>query len=192
MAGVEALCPACRHHHGMSGMAQASRTAVTSRSVTRARRAGAGHQPGARHASIPGQPRHLRAVQDQPGGGFRVIRRPASGRRGSAPLLTTPPRAWPRLVAMTGRSPGRTSVPGAMVRWLVHLGLAGTTIVSLVLEPLILTIHIVLGLAFAALAVAHLVQRRRVSARLLARLSRPGRSLAGPAGRLALADALLA
>ena len=32
----------------------------------------------------------------------------------------------------------------------------------------------------------------RVSARLLARLSRPGRTLAGPAGRLALADALLA
>ena len=47
-------------------------------------------------------------------------------------------------------------------------------------------------LAFAVLAVAHLVQRRRVSARLLARLSRPGRTLAGPAGRLALADALLA
>lgn len=93
---------------------------------------------------------------------------------------------------MTGRSPGRTGAPGAMVRWLVHLGLAGTTIVSLVFEPLILTIHIGLGLAFAALAVAHLVQRRRVSARLLARLSRPGRSLAGPAGRLALADALLA
>lgn len=93
---------------------------------------------------------------------------------------------------MTGRSPGRAGVPGAMVRWLVHLGLVGTTIVSLVVEPLILAIHIVLGLAFAVLAVAHLIQRRRVSARLLARLSRPGRTLAGPAGRLALADSLLA
>ena len=93
---------------------------------------------------------------------------------------------------MTSRTPRRASVPGATVRWLVHLGLVGTTIVSLVFEPLILTIHIVLGLAFAVLAVAHLIQRRRVSGRLLARLSRPGRTLAGPAGRLALADALLA
>jgi heme exporter protein D len=79
-----------------------------------------------------------------------------------------------------------------MARWLVHLGLVGTTIVSLVFEPLVLAIHIAVGLAFAVLAIAHLVQRRRVSARLLARLSRPGRTLAGPAGRLALADALLA
>ncbi len=93
---------------------------------------------------------------------------------------------------MTSRSPGRTGVPGALARWLVHLGLVGTTIVSLVFEPLILAIHIAVGLAFAVLAMAHLVQRRRVSARLLARLSRPGRTLAGPAGRLALADALLA
>jgi hypothetical protein len=67
---------------------------------------------------------------------------------------------------MTSRSPGRGGVPGAMVRWLVHLGLVGTTIVSLVFEPLILAIHIALGLAFAVLAMAHLVQRRRVSARL--------------------------
>lgn len=93
---------------------------------------------------------------------------------------------------MTSRSPGRTGVPGALARWLVHLGLVATTIVSLVFEPLILAIHIAVGLAFAVLSVAHLVQRRRVSARLLARLSRPGRTLAGPAGRLALADALLA
>lgn len=93
---------------------------------------------------------------------------------------------------MTSRSPGRTGVPGALARWLVHLGLVGTTIVSLVFEPLILAIHIAVGLAFAVLSVAHLVQRRRVSARLLTRLSRPGRTLAGPAGRLALADVLLA
>ena len=63
---------------------------------------------------------------------------------------------------------------------------------ALVFGPLILAIHVVLGLAFAVLAAAHLVQRRRVSARLLARLGRPGRILTGPAGRLALADALLA
>jgi len=69
---------------------------------------------------------------------------------------------------MTSRTPRRASVPGAAVRWLVHLGLVGTTIVSLVFEPLILTIHIVLGLAFAVLAVAHLIQRRRVSGACLA------------------------
>jgi len=46
-------------------------------------------------------------------------------------------------------------------------------VVSLVFEPLILTIHIVLGLVFAVLAVAHLIQRRRVSARLLARPAGP-------------------
>lgn len=93
---------------------------------------------------------------------------------------------------MTTRSAGRAGVPGAIIRWLVHLGLIATVIVSLVFEPLVLALHIALGLAFAVLAGAHLVQRRRVSARLLARLSRPGRSLTRPAGRLALADALLA
>jgi hypothetical protein len=93
---------------------------------------------------------------------------------------------------MTSRSPGRRETPGAMSRWLVHLGLIVTVAVSLLFEPLVLAIHIAVGLAFAVLAGLHLVQRRRVSARLLARLSRPGRSLAKPAGRLALADALLA
>jgi len=54
-------------------------------------------------------------------------------------------------------------------------------------EPLVLAIHIAVGLAFAVLAGMHLVQRRRVSAGLLARV----RILARPAGRLALADLLL-
>ena len=54
-----------------------------------------------------------------------------------------------------------------------------------------LAIHIAVGLAFAVLAGLHLAQRRRVSARLLARLAR-ARILAGPSGRLALADLLLA
>jgi hypothetical protein len=93
---------------------------------------------------------------------------------------------------MTSGSAGRARAPGAMTRWLVHLGLIGTVTVSLVFEPLILTVHIAVGLAFAVLTCAHLVQRRRVSARLAAWLSRPGRSLAKPGGRLALADALLA
>jgi ABC-type thiamin/hydroxymethylpyrimidine transport system permease subunit len=72
-------------------------------------------------------------------------------------------------------------------RWWVHLGLIVTTVVSLVLEP-VLTVHIGLGLAFVALVVAHLVQRRRTSTALLRRLPDISRS----AGRLALVDALLA
>jgi hypothetical protein len=79
---------------------------------------------------------------------------------------------------------------GALFRWLVHLGLIGTAVVSLVFEPLVLAIHIVVGLAFAVLAGMHLAQRRRVSARLLHRLTRM-RIPAGPAGRLAMADLLL-
>jgi hypothetical protein len=82
----------------------------------------------------------------------------------------------------------------ALLRWLVHLGLIGTLIVSLVFEPLVLAIHIAVGLVFAVLAGLHLAQRRRVSARLLAQLGRLARVRirTGPAGRLALADLLLA
>jgi hypothetical protein len=54
-----------------------------------------------------------------------------------------------------------------------------------VFEPLVLAIHIAVGLAFAVLASMHLTQRRRVSGRLVARLARV-RILARPAGRLAL------
>lgn len=68
------------------------------------------------------------------------------------------------------RAPG--GIRRARYRWLVHLGLIGTVAVSLVFEPLILAIHIAVGLAFAVLAGMHLVQRRRVSAGLLARLAR--------------------
>ncbi|MDQ2814317.1 MAG: hypothetical protein M3Z75_21230 [Actinomycetota bacterium] len=66
-----------------------------------------------------------------------------------------------------------------------------TVIVSLVFEPLVLTIHIAVGLIFAVLVGVHLAQRHRVSVSLMARLVRV-RALAQPAGRLALADALLA
>lgn len=85
------------------------------------------------------------------------------------------------------RSPGRR----AQNRWLVHLGLVVTVIISLVFEPLILTLHIAVGLVFAALVAAHLAQRRRVSVSLATRLMRV-RVLHRPAGRLAMADALLA
>ena len=92
---------------------------------------------------------------------------------------------------MTGHARAREVNRRAMVRWLVHLGLIGTAVVSLVFEPVVLTIHIAVGLVFAVLAGMHLAQRRRVSASLLARLGRV-RALARPGGRLALADALLA
>ncbi len=79
----------------------------------------------------------------------------------------------------------------ALYRWLVHLGLIATVVISLIFEPLVLTIHIVVGLAFVALVGAHLLQRRHVSANLAARLAQLT-ALRRPAGRLALADALLA
>ena len=85
----------------------------------------------------------------------------------------------------------QTHARRALLRWLVHLGLIGTLVVSLVFEPLVLAIHIAVGLVFAVLTGLHLAQRRRVSASLLARLARVG-ILARPAGRLALADLLLA
>jgi hypothetical protein len=77
----------------------------------------------------------------------------------------------------------------AGARLAVHLGLIATATASLVLEPVI-TVHVALGLAFCALVVAHLAQRRRVSWRLARRLGAV-RRLSGPAGRLALTDALL-
>jgi hypothetical protein len=89
---------------------------------------------------------------------------------------------------MTSHAPGPGGDRRALFRWLVHLGLIGTLVVSLTFEPLVLAIHIAAGLAFAVLAGLHLAQRRRVSARLLARV----RILAKPSGRLALADLLLA
>lgn len=52
--------------------------------------------------------------------------------------------------------------PKTTSRWWVHFGLISTAVVSLALEP-ILTIHIVAGIAFAGLVVAHLNQRRRVT-----------------------------
>ena len=74
-------------------------------------------------------------------------------------------------------------------RWLVHLGLLSTAIVSLLFE-FVLTVHIVVGLTFCALVVAHLAQRRRTSNRLLRRLVRVT-SLRQPQGRLALTDLFL-
>jgi len=92
---------------------------------------------------------------------------------------------------MTSHPPAPGSERRVLSRWLVHLGLIATLVVSLMFEPLVLAIHIAVGLVFAVLTGLHLAQRRRVSASLLARLARVG-ILARPAGRLALADLLLA
>jgi hypothetical protein len=71
----------------------------------------------------------------------------------------------------------------------VHLALLATVATSLVLEP-VLTVHVVLGLAFVGLVVVHLLQRRQVSMALVRRLPRLA-GWGGGSGRLALADALL-
>jgi hypothetical protein len=75
------------------------------------------------------------------------------------------------------------------VRWLVHLLLIGTAVVSLAVEP-VLTLHVILGLAFVALVAVHLVQRRNTSLRLLGRLTHVATLQRRP-GRLAVADAAL-
>ena len=78
----------------------------------------------------------------------------------------------------------------ALSRWWVHLGLIVTVTISLWFEPM-LTIHIVVGLAFVGFCIAHVRQRRRISLNLLDRLKHP-LTLHRAQGRLALADALLA
>jgi hypothetical protein len=75
-------------------------------------------------------------------------------------------------------------------RWWIHLSLIVTVCLSLAFEPVVLTIHIVIGLAFVGLAGIHLAQRRHTSIALARRLPRP-RLLSGRSGRLALADLLL-
>ena len=87
------------------------------------------------------------------------------------------------------RTPAAT-VRAASWRWLVHVGLIGTVLTSLWFEP-ILTLHVVLGIVFIGLCVAHLRQRRRVTVNLVKRLARP-QTLPSTQGRLALADAALA
>jgi len=74
-------------------------------------------------------------------------------------------------------------------RWLVHVGLIVTAVTSLTFE-FVLTIHILVGLVFIAFVVAHLVQRRRTSVRLLRRLA-DVRLLRKSRGRLAVADLVL-
>jgi len=77
----------------------------------------------------------------------------------------------------------------ATLRWWVHLGLMASVIVSLALE-FVLTVHIVVGLLFVALVVCHLVQRRKISAKLARRLTRFTTAQSRLA-RMAISDALL-
>jgi hypothetical protein len=76
-----------------------------------------------------------------------------------------------------------------LLRWLVHVSLIGSVILSLVLEP-VLTLHVVFGVVFVLLVACRLVQRRRISKRLAVRLLKV-RSYLLPGSRLALADGFL-
>ncbi len=62
--------------------------------------------------------------------------------------------------------------------------------ISLAIEP-VLTLHILVGLVFIALVIAHLLQRHRVFRSLAGRAADP-REWPSPSGRLAVADLLLA
>jgi hypothetical protein len=77
-------------------------------------------------------------------------------------------------------------------RWLVHLWLIGTfagSLAALVLSQS-LTVHLMIGLAFVALAGVHVAQRRHTVARLLGNLGRM-RTWFRRRGRLAWSDLVL-
>jgi hypothetical protein len=81
----------------------------------------------------------------------------------------------------------------ARARFAVHLGLLATFAASLATVTLITEgwPHLVVGLAFVALAAVHLVQRRHTVARLLSNLGR-ARTWFRRRGRLAWSDMVLA
>ena len=72
----------------------------------------------------------------------------------------------------------------------MHLGLIASLIISLSFE-FILMVHIVVGLFFVVLVVCHLVQRRKISAKLARRLTQFTTSRSR-LGWMAISDALLA
>jgi hypothetical protein len=76
-------------------------------------------------------------------------------------------------------------------RWLVHVGLILSVTVSLFFEPVLLMVHIVVGLVFVAFVMVHLTQRRRTTGQLARQLARV-RSWKSPRGRLAFSDLVLA
>ena len=78
---------------------------------------------------------------------------------------------------------------GMTRRWRVHCGLVLSVVVSLVVE-FVVSIHIIMDVAFLLFVVGHLIQRRRISSTLARRLTRVT-SLHRRDGRPALSDALL-
>jgi hypothetical protein len=92
-------------------------------------------------------------------------------------------------------TPGKGLSQGgqARARFAVHLGLLATFAASLATVTLITEgwPHLVVGLAFVALAIVHLVQRRHTVVRLLANLGR-ARTWFRRRGRLAWSDLVLA
>ena len=92
------------------------------------------------------------------------------------------------------REPAAAQAARIRSRWLVHLALASTLIVSLV--PLLLfgvsprvMIHVVVAIGFLYFVAVHLLQRRRTVARLATRFARSWRK---PAGRMALSGGIFA
>jgi hypothetical protein len=81
----------------------------------------------------------------------------------------------------------------SQTRWLVHLGLIATFVGTLaaLVGTTGTTLHIVIGLAFFALVVVHVGQRRRTAQSLLAGLAHV-RVWLRPRGRLAVSDLVLA
>lgn len=74
-------------------------------------------------------------------------------------------------------------------RWMVHLTLIATAVVSLILEPR-QQMHILLGLIFSIFVIVHILQRKKIS-RALTRQFRQLRTIWKSFGRMALADFLL-
>jgi hypothetical protein len=99
-------------------------------------------------------------------------------------------------VSQDGAVAGQDRTSGrARSRWVVHLALLTTIIVTL--APLLLfsvgprvTVHIVVACAFLGLVVIHLAQRRHTLGRLAGQLSRAGSRMKGR--RLAVSDAIFA
>ena len=92
----------------------------------------------------------------------------------------------------TAAGQGRHSTR-AQTRWLVHAWLIATFVgaVGALVVTRGITVHILIGLAFAGLVVVHVAQRRHTTGRLLAGLVH-ARLWVRPRGRLALSDLLLA
>lgn len=103
----------------------------------------------------------------------------------TGPVTSGTPAPAPGLRASRGRR--------ARARLAVHLGLLVAFAASLATVTLITEgwPHLVVGLAFVALAVVHLVQRRHTVARLLGNLGR-ARTWFGRPGRLAWSDLVVA